>query len=236
MHSSYLKIVFRNLLRSKGFSFINITGLAIGMASAILILLWIRNEVSYDKFYLKTDRLYRMNNRDKFNGELWAWSTTPKILGPTLKQENPEVEDYCRIGGASFLFTVGEKHLSISGNFTDTAFFHVFDFPLIQGNSATALKGIYNIVITQKLATKLFGNENALGKIIKIDSNDQFTVTGLMKDLPNNTSFDFEFLVPWAYMTKIGQDDAYWGNNSIKTYIILKPNTSQMGFDRKIKK
>jgi hypothetical protein len=93
MLKNYFKIAFRNLLRNKAFSFINIAGLAVGMASAILILLWIQNEMSHDKFHEKIDRLYTMNNRDKFNGELWAWNWTPKILGPTLKQDYPEVED-----------------------------------------------------------------------------------------------------------------------------------------------
>jgi putative ABC transport system permease protein len=235
MITNFLKIAFRNLLRSKGFSFINIVGLAVGMASAILILLWIQNELSFDKFYSKSDRIYRINNRDKFNGEYWAWPNTPKVMGPALKHENPEVEDFARVSRANFLFTVGDKHLNVNGNFTDTAFFNVFDFPLLQGNPVTALKGIYNIVITQKLAVKLFGNENAMGKIIKVDSNDQFSVTGIMKDLPNNTSFDFEFLLPWTYMNKIGQDDQYWGNNSVLTYVLLKPKVLQSSFDRKIK-
>ena len=232
---NFFKIAFRNLLRSKGFSFINITGLAVGMASAVLILLWIQNEVSYDKFNAKADRIYRMNNRDKFNGDLWAWSTTPKILGPTLKHENPEVEEFVRMNWADFLFTVGEKHINVSGSFTDSAFFKVFSFPLIQGNPATALNGNNNIVITQKLAIKLFGNENAMGKIVRIDSIDNFTVTGVMKNLPNNTSFEFEYLLPWTYMTKLNQDDQYWGNNSVKTFVLLKPGVTQAAFDKKIK-
>ena len=94
MFSNYFKIAFRNLWKNKAFSFINIAGLAVGMASAMLILLWIQNEMSHDRFHEKIDRLYVMNNRDKFNGEIWAWSTTPKILGPTLKQDYPEVEDF----------------------------------------------------------------------------------------------------------------------------------------------
>ncbi len=231
---NFFKVAFRNLLRSKGFSFINITGLAVGMASAILILLWIQNELSYDKFYSKSDRIYRLNNRDKFNGDLWAWSTTPKILGPTIEHENPEVENVARTDRATFLFSVGEKHINVAGIFTDTAFFNIFNFPLLQGNPATALKGNYNIVITEKLAVKLFGNDNPMGKIIRLDSVDHFTVTGVMKDLPNNTAFSFEYLLPWAYMTKLGNDDQYWGNNSVKTYVLLKPGISQTAFDRKI--
>ncbi len=236
MIRNYLKIAWRNLKRNKGFSAINILGLAIGMASAILILLWIQNEMSYDRFHEKGDRLYVANNRDKFNGELWAWNSTPKIMAPTLKANYPEVEDAVRMENGTFLFTVGEKRMNVQGGFTDPGFFNLFSFPLVQGNVSNALNGNYNIVITQQLAKKLFGNEEAMGKIIKLDSTDNFTVTGVMKDLPNNTRFKFEYLLPWAYLKKINRDDEYWGNNSVGTYILLKPGVSQASFDAKVKK
>jgi putative ABC transport system permease protein len=236
MIKNFFKITYRNLLRNKGFSLINISGLAIGMASAVLILLWIQNEMSHDKFHEKADRIYTANNRDKFNGELWAWSNTPKVLGPALKLNYPsDVEDVVRKNFANFLLTVGDKRLNVQGNFVDSGFLNVFSFPLLKGNSKTVLTGTYNIVITQKLAKKLFGSEEAVGKIIKIDSVDNFTVTGLLKDLPNNTAFNFEYLLPWSYMKKINQDDDNWGNNSIQTYILLKPGISQASFDEKIK-
>ena len=236
MLKSFFKIAFRNLLRNKGFSVINISGLAIGMASAILILLWIQNEMSYDRFHEKGDRIFVASNRDKFNGEVWAWSTTPKILGTTLKLEYPnDVEDVARMNEAHFLFTLGDKHLNAQGDFTDPGFFHVFSFPLLKGNAAKALSSINNIVITQKFAKKLFGDADAMGKIIKIDSSDNFSVTGILKDLPNNTAFNFEYLLPWSYMKKIGYDDEYWGNNSIGTYVLLKPSISRAAFDAKVK-
>jgi len=234
MFKNYIKIAWRNLIRNKAFSAINILGLAIGMASAILILLWIQNEVSHDRFHEKRDRLYTANNRDKFNGEIQAWSRTSKPLALALKQEYPEVEDAVRITDAPFLFTVGDKHLNLTGYFTDSGFFNLFTFPLLEGNTK-ALNGKYNLVLTQKTAKKLFGNEDAMGKTVKIDSTDIFTVTGVLKDLPNNTAFDFEYLLPWSYMTKIGWDDNYWGNNSVETFILLKPGVSQASFDAKIK-
>ena len=236
MIKNFFKIAYRNLLRNKGFSFINISGLAIGMASAVLILLWIQNEMSHDKFHAKSDRIYTANNRDKFNGQVWAWSTTPKILGPTLKMSYAsDVEDVVRSSFGNFLFTVGDKHLNVQGNFVDSGFLNVFSFPLLEGNATQALSGDYNLVITQKLAKKLFGNEEAMGKVIRIDSVDNFKVTGVLKDLPNNTVFKFEYLLPWSYMKKIHQDDDNWGNNSIQTYILLKPGISQQAFDAKIK-
>jgi len=236
MFRNFFKIAYRNLLRNKGFSFINIAGLAVGMASAMLILLWIQNEMSHDRFHEKVDRIYTLNNRDKFNGELWAWNTTPKILGPTLQHEFPDVEEAVRLNNNTFLFTVGDKHLNVDGDFTDPSFLKVFSFPLVEGNPSTALNGVNNIVITQELATKLFGNEEAMGKIIKIDSSENFTVTGVMKDLPNNTVFNFEYLLPWTYMSKLGWNDSSWGNNSIKTFVLLKPNVSQDAFNAKINK
>ena len=235
MIRNFFKIAWRNLLRNKGFSFINIFGLAVGMASTILILLWIQNEISHERFHKKLDRIYTLNNRDKFNGELFAWNTTPKILAPTLQQDYPDVEEAVRITRASFLMSFGDKHLIESGNFIDPSFLKVFSFPLVQGNAASALNQVNNIVVTQKFAKKFFGNEDAVGKIIRIDSSDNFTVTGVMKDLPNNTSFNFEYLIPWSYMNKIGWNDSSWGNNSIQSYVLLKPGVSQSAFNAKIK-
>jgi putative ABC transport system permease protein len=234
MFKNYLKITWRNLLRHKAFSLINITGLAIGMASSALILLWIQNEVSYDQFHEKKDRLYEVYNRSVFDGHLWCWGTTPKVMAKTLKHDYPQIEETARTTDNNFLFTVGDKHLNVQGNFTDPGFLTMFSFPLVNGNPKTALNGVHNIVITQKLSKKLFGNENSMGKTIKIDSNAYFTVTGVLKDLPNNTRFDFEYLLPWEYMKKIGWDDEYWGNNSIQTWALLKPGVTEAQADASI--
>jgi ABC-type antimicrobial peptide transport system permease subunit len=235
MFKNYLKIALRHLQKSKGFSAINIIGLAIGMASAMLILLWIQNEMSHDRFHEKIDRIYTTNNRDKFNGQLYAWSTQPKIMAPTLKKDFPEVEDAVRVSETTFLLSFGEKHLNVHGNFTDPGFLSMFSFPLLKGNAAAALNGMYNIVITEKLSKKLFGNDDAMGKIIRIDSAENFTVTGIMKDLPNNTVFDFEYLLNWLYMKKIGYDDDNWGNNAVFDYVLLKPGVKASYFDARIR-
>lgn len=209
-------------------------GVAIGMASAILIFLWIQNEVWHDKFHAKKDRLYIANNRDKFNGEEWAWNQTSKPLAPALKQEFSEVEDAVRTSNMEFLFTVGEKRLNVNGLIADSGFLNMFSLPLLKGNT-NALNGNYNIVLTQKMSKKLFGNEDAMGRVVLIYSSDNFTVTGVLKDLPNNTRFNFDYLLPWAYLAKIGIDDKYWGNNSVKTFIVLKPGVTQARFDARVK-
>src|SRR3712207_1322362 len=140
MFWNYFKIAVRNLLRNKAFSAINISGLAIGMASAILILLWIQNEVSYDQFHEKRDRIYEAWNRAHFSGKLQAWNTTPKILASTLQRDLPEVEQALRVNWPSeHLFSIGEKRLSVRGNMVDSNFLQVFSFPLLKGNPATAL-------------------------------------------------------------------------------------------------
>ncbi len=236
MIKNYLKIAFRNLLKNKGFTFINILGLSVGMASAILILLWVQNEVSYDQFHAKKDRIYEAWNKDSFSGKLQCWSTTPKIFARTVEREFPEVEQVARVNWtSSFLFAVGEKKMTMQGNIVDSNFLNVFSFPLLKGNPDVVLKDMNSIVLTEKTAKSFFGNEDPMGKVVKINDKDNFTVTGILKDLPNNTRFKFAYLLPWAYMKKRGEDDINWGNNSTKNYVLLKPNTTLASIAPKLK-
>ncbi|HXL56124.1 MAG TPA: ABC transporter permease [Chitinophagaceae bacterium] len=236
MFKNYFKVAFRNLFRNKGFSAINILGLAIGMASTMLILLWIQNELSYEQFHEKKDRIYEAWNRANFSGKLNCWNTTPKILARTLERDLPEVEQAARVDwGSNFLFSIGEKRLTVEGTVVDSNFLQVFSFPLLKGNPKTVLNDMHSIVLTEKLANKLFGNEDAMGRIIKIDNKDNFTVTGILKDLPTNTRFKFEYLVPWSYKRFLGDDDVNWGNNSTRTYVLLKPNASAVSVNTKLK-
>ena len=236
MIRNFFKIALRNLLRNKAFSFINISGLAIGMAATTLIILWIQNEVSYDQFHEKKDRIYEAWNRAVFSGKLQCWNTTPKILARTTEKDVPEVERAVRVNWPSnFLFSVGEKRLTVTGNIVDTGFLQVFSFPLLKGDPKTALNNGSPILLTETLAKKLFADDNAMGKVIKIDNKDNFTVTGILKDLPNNTRFKFEYLLPWQYLSKRGEDDSTWGNNSTRTYVLLKQNASFASANSKIK-
>ncbi|MBS1729341.1 MAG: ABC transporter permease [Bacteroidetes bacterium] len=236
MLKNYFKIAIRNLWRNKSISAINIFGLAIGMASAMLILLWIQNEMSMDRFHQNGDRIYMMYNRDKDpEGKIWAWPNTPNILATTLKNDYPEVEDAVRYRNVTFLLTAGEKKLNQRGAFADSGFLNVFSFPLLKGNPSQALNNSYSIVLTEQFAKALFGNEDAMGKIVRVDSVNNCTVTGILKDLPNNTQFNFAYILPWAYMQKLGWDDDLWSNNSVYTYALLKAGTSESLFDRKIK-
>ena len=235
MIKNYLKVAFRNLLRKKGFSLINILGLAIGMASAMLIFLWIQNEVSYDQFHPQKERIYEAWNRASFSGELNCWNTTPKVLARTLEHDIPEVERAARVNNSNYLFSVGDKRITSRGCTVDSGFLQVFRFPMLKGNRLTALDDMHSIVLTEKFAKKLFGHEDAMGKIIKLDNKDNFTVTGIVKDLPNNTRFEFEYLLPWSYLRYLGNDDENWGNNSTRTYVLLKEGTRFAAANAKIK-
>ncbi|HKH62146.1 MAG TPA: ABC transporter permease [Flavitalea sp.] len=236
MIKNFLKVAFRNLAKNKGFSAINISGLAIGMASAMLILTWIQNEISYDQFHVNKDRIYEAWNRAEFSGNLNCWNTTPKILARTLENDLPEVERAVRVDwGSNYLFSIGEKRLTVRGTIVDSGFLKMFSFPLIEGNPENVLNAPHSIVITESLAKKLFDKEDAMGKVIKIDNKENFTVTGILKDLPNNTRFDFEYLIPWSYKRQLGDDDQNWGNNSTRTYVMLKPNATYASVEPKVK-
>ena len=236
MLKNYFKITFRNLLRNKGFSAINILGLAIGMASAILILLWIQNEVSYDQFHENKDCIYEAWNRTERNGKTESWEITPSVLAKTVQSDFPEVERTARVQNlGNILLSPGDKSLTAPGYIVDSGFLQVFSFPLSEGNSKTALNDMHSIVITKKLAKKLFDGKEAIGKTIKVNNEDNFTVTAIAEDLPNNTKFDFEYLVPWSYAHAKGYDDDFWGNNSVSTYVMLKHNAALASIAPKLK-
>jgi putative ABC transport system permease protein len=236
MLKNYLKIALRNLLKNKSFSFINILGLSVGMASAILILLWINHEVDYDQFHEKKDRIFEAWNKDTFSGELQCWNTTPKIFARTVERDFPEIEQATRVSWPrTYLFSIGEKKLTVQGSFVDSNFLNMFTFPLLKGDPNTVLKDMFSIVLTEKCAKNLFGNEDPMGKVIRLNDKDNFTVTGILKDLPNNTRFKFEYILPWAYARKQGDDDDSWGNNSTRNYVLLKPNATLASLAPKLK-
>jgi len=236
MLKNYLKIAWRNLLRNKSFSLLNIVGLSIGLAVTALILIWINFEVGVDQFHENKDRIYEVYNEYPVDGEIWTWNSTPKIMGPTIKKDYPEVESVSRYNyDDTFLFSVGEKRIKSTGTIVDPDFLNMFSFPLMEGNIKTVLEDVNSVVITQTFAKKLFGDVPPVGQMVKVDNADTFKVTGVLKDLPNNTGFNFEFLMPWLYLEQKGWNDKNWGNNSIATYVMLKEGTNYEAFSEKIK-
>jgi len=240
MFRNYFKTAWRSLMRGKSFSVINIAGLAVGMAGAMLILLWLQNEISFDEFHQNKDRIYEVYGlTDNTDGKAFAIPVVSQPLGPALKQSMPEVEQMSREKSiSSFLITADEKSFTgISGSFVDPSFLTIFSFPLSAGTLDEQLKSANSIVLTEKLAKQLFGTTDAIGKIVKIDSVDRLTVTGILKDLPSNTRFDFQFLVSWDYLKKlgVGYDNESWLSNNTPTFLLLKPNTNLAAFNAKIK-
>ncbi|HWB27742.1 MAG TPA: ABC transporter permease [Chitinophagaceae bacterium] len=242
MLKNYFKTAWRSLVRGKSFSVINISGLATGMAGAVLILLWMQSEISFDKFHKNKDNLYEVYiltaNTD---GHPRAVNATSQPLGPALKQNFPEVEAFTRVWNLNnWLLAANDKSFTATqGCLVDTSFLTMFTFPLAEGKPAEQLKNSSSITITQRLAKKLFGDEDPLGKIIKIENTDNFTVTGVLKDLPVNTRFNFNYLLPWSYHER--QGDGYannterWLSNNTSTFVQLKPNTNIDAFNNKIK-
>jgi putative ABC transport system permease protein len=236
MIKNFFIIAWRNLKRNRIFSVINILGLATGMASAMLIFLWINDEMSFDRFHAKEDRLFQAYRQETSNGRSVVMDNSPKILAHTLKTEFPEIADVARWQNANFLFSVGDRHFNAAGNFTDSGFLNMFSFPTLEGIPDYKLNDPTGIVITQSLATRLFGNEKAVGRLIRVDSVNDFIVKSVLKDLPDNTQFRFEYLLPWSYHQKIGWiDNGSWENNTVRTFYTLKPGISASSFDGKIK-
>lgn len=226
---NYFKTARRSLYRNKGFSIINISGLSIGLASAIVLLLWIRNELTYDQFHKNRDRVYQVLRRSGFGGHINVQGATPMVLGPVIQTAyHREVDTVVRVSWVgAFIFSAGDKHIQTQGCTSDPGFFELFSFPLLKGNTATALKGPRSMVLTEKLAKELFGNEDPIGRTVKVDSTPDFVVTAVLKDLPPNTQFTFEYLLPYSYMREVHWDQTSWKTNTVDTYVLLKPGITE---------
>jgi len=237
MLSNYFKTAWRSLTRGGSFSVINVSGLIVGMAGAALILLWLFHEISYDRFHANKDRIYQVYAKTDIPGEKHASiGVVSQPLGPAMKQRFPEVESVARLADVDhFLFTAGEKSFTrLSGEFVDPDFLRIFSFPLIAGEKAEPLRSANSIVLTEKLARKLFGSTDVIGKTIRLDSADQFKVTGVLRDLPANTEFNFEYLLPWSYLKKLGWNNDDWVSNNCYTFLLLRPQTDLTAFNAKI--
>ena len=225
---NYLKIALRSLRKHRVISFINIFGLAIGIACGLLIFLFVREEASYDRFNTYADRTYRIV-KDFVNDDNSRLpdATTPPVLAPAMLREIPEVEQATRFfpgWDRKYLIRYGEKTFTEQRLFrVDSNFFDVFTFPFIEGNAATSFKQLNSIVITQTTARKYFGAEEPMDKVLRTDIGDM-KVTGVLKDVPEAAHFHFDFLVS---INKLGGDVATeWGWYNFYTYVRLKPHTA----------
>ncbi|WPV02255.1 ABC transporter permease [Mucilaginibacter sp. cycad4] len=238
MIRNYIKIALRNLWRNRGFSFINITGLSIGITACFFIFMYVAFELSYDKFHTKADRIYRLVTDIKTPSETINTNITSWAFAPNIKADLPEVEAFVRTSGGSFLVRKGDvKFQEENSMFADSTFFKVFDFKLLKGDPKTALTAPATIVFTESTAKKYFGNADPIGKTVLI-SGDAIpaTVTGVMKDFPGNSQIKADMLISMTSLTqKFNKGiDGQWGNFGATTYLLLKPGTSQKAFEAKM--
>lgn len=237
MIKNYFKTAWRNLWRSKSVSLINILGLAIGMACSLLILLYIRDEQSYDRFHEHSDRTYRIV-KDFINddGTRIPDATTPAALAPALRNEVPEIEKITRIfpnWGATWLIKFGEKKIVEEKLWrVDSSFFDVFTIVFAKGNKETALKDAQSIVLTESAARRYFGEQEAVGKTLTLQPGENMQVTAVVKDMPANSHFHFDFLVSWQQLSPAVDNN--WEGYNYYTYITLKAGTNATAVAKKI--
>ncbi len=233
MLQNYLKIAFRNLIRNKVYSFINIVGLAVGMAVAMLIFLFVSHEVSYDKFHVNGDRIYQVSSLVKYGEQEVNFTAMSAKLAPIVKNNNLEVIDFVRVkGGGDAVFfnpkNPTQKFKEDNFDFVDASFFSVFSFQLKNGNIKNALKEPFSLVISEKSAKKYFGNENPIGKVLVCNSKDNYTITGILKDIPSNSSMNFDFLSSISTYPLLGksQKEIWEKAGSCETYLLLNSENS----------
>lgn len=236
MIRNFFLVTFRNISRQKAFTFINITGLAIGLAASLLILLWIQDELSYDRFHEKGEMIYRVEEDQFYSGERYHVTVTPHPSGPVWKEKIPEIADQARVNRMPrVLFRRGENVFFESSIVaSDSGLFRMFTFPLLLGDPENLLTSPHSIVLTKKLADKYFGDENPIGKTITVENRYQFMVTGVMKDIPENSVFSFEGVIPYSFLHEIGAVSTSWGNNSIYTFVELRKGVDIEGVNKKL--
>jgi putative ABC transport system permease protein len=232
-----LLLIYRNFLRAKGFFFINLIGLATGLVCTLLIYLWVRDEMNMNAFHAKDSQLYQVMEHQKYADELMTTTSTPGILAETMKAEVPEVEYAATTTWINpFTLSVKENNVKAKGYYVGEDYFNIFSFNLLQGNADLVLKDKLSMVISHDLAIRLFGvAEDAVGKVVELQHDKSFHVTGVFENLPSNSSFQFDFVLPFELFKEENEWVAQWGNNGPSTYIILHEGVDPVAFSEKIK-
>jgi putative ABC transport system permease protein len=242
MFENFLKSLYRNLIRNKFYSILNIVGLSVGIATALVILLYVQDELSYDKYNEKYDRIYRLEGKFIVNNKPDQFAVVPNPLGPAFKLEFPEVEDFVRFDAiGNTLIKYGDNaYYEDDFLLADSSVFKIFSYKLLKGNPEMCLTNPNTIVVSQEIAKKYFGNEDPLGKILIIADGHSLKVTGVMEDIPDNTHLKFDGLISIATAANDQGVDEYNSMRSSRfwriglyTYILLKENSSIEGvFDK----
>jgi putative ABC transport system permease protein len=227
MFKNYFKVALRNIRKHKGYSIINIAGLAAGMAVCILILLWVQDELSYDRFNANADQIYRVCFSDLWSGNRVKFSSTPTGIGPSLKQDFPEIIDFTRLYRMRNILVGYEEKRMVEEYvyLADPSIFDIFSFPFIKGAPPKALADPHSMVLSEKAAVKYFGNGDPVGKTLTIGSSTDFVVTGVFQDIPKNSHLRFEILLPFTFLKDLGIDLQQWTNWAYDTYVLLHPES-----------
>jgi ABC-type antimicrobial peptide transport system permease subunit len=241
MLRNYLLVTFRNLRKNGFYSFINIAGLAIGITCSILILLWVADETSFDKFHPKADRLYQVWVNAYFDGRKNSWKSLPLPTHEAMKPADANIVR-CAVtdwGGDHLLASSEDKRMNKKGFYVGEEFLEMFQFPLIAGNAEQVLDDASNIVITESTAKALFGNEDAMGKIIRVDDQHDLKVSGILKDIPTNSSFEFDFLLPYKHWYSINdwvkRNSTNWGNYSFQVFVEINDAKNEASVENSIR-
>ena len=230
MFKNYLIVTVRNIIRHKVYTLINLMGLAVGMACTILILLWIQDELSYDRFHENADDIYRVIQNINFADRSTTWAITQGPLGPSLKKDFPEIINMARTKPLQFItLSYKDKTFDETILLADGSIFEMFTFPLLKGDPRTALADRRSIVLAEETAAKYFGDENPVGKTITVKIYElgsyQFSVTGVMRKLPRNSSFKPRIIIPFIFGKELGLTVDRWDNSFTNTFIQLQKNS-----------
>src|SRR6476620_5958568 len=222
MLKNYFKTAFRNLLRNRFYTLINIAGLAIGLATCLLIILYVLDELSYDKYNVNANRIYRVNNEVKFGDNYFDMAVSPALLGSTMVRDFPEVQQYTRLRWyGSFLVKKGNENIQEGRvGFADSTLCDVFTLPVIEGDPKTALVEPHSLVITEKIAKKYFNTTDVVGKSMLINDTGNYKVTAVIRDIPTQSHFNFDFFVPMRENS--GANDDNWLSENWNTYVLLR--------------
>jgi len=236
MLKNYLMVAFRNLLKHKLYSAINISGLAVGLATCVLILLFVRTETTHDRFFTDADRLYQVVIRAQLPGrQADNVASTMLPLAAALKESFPEIEKTARVVQSPTVFKRGDESFSEQVRLVDPDFFRMFDFPFLRGDRMTALDEPNGIVLTESMAKKYFKDSDPLGQTLEIDGAEPAKVTGVIPDMPSNTHFNLEVIRPYAAVgTALRGLESNWGGICCETYLLLKPGADAAAINERL--
>lgn len=223
MLKNYLLLALRNLKSNKGFSLLNVAGLSLGITCALLIGLWIQDELHYDRFHKNYNTLYKVMENQTYEGKINTFGATPGPLAAALRAEFPEIANATRCDwGSTWAFAYRDKVINERGFITDPQFLEMFSFPLVKGEPSQVLREMYSLVITEQMARKFFGEEDPIGKSLRVNGEQDYIVTGILKNMPENSSITLEWLASYQAIEAKDGWIKNWGSNSLQTFVQLK--------------